>query len=163
APPRKPEEIRSLLGYSDGRANNNNTADVNKAIGVSSRLVANTLFFRPLERTIRKSLSLDYFHIDTDILALANQVNVGSSNYVPQSFTTTVSMGKYLGENFFIQSDLNLGLGGQTNTIGGSIGLEYDLKLFSLGTKFEILDFSQIPLGKNPFDLSVRLNKNWSF
>jgi hypothetical protein len=159
SPDRKPDEIKALLGLGDSRTASSQSSQ-SKAVA-SSRLMAQNIVLRPLERSIRRTLGIDLFHIDTDLLSLAS----GSTNQSTSSVNTTVSFGKYLGENLFLQSDINFGLG-KTNVFGGTIGLEYDLKYFNFGGKLQLNDLQQLyQTGtlQKPVDLSIRLNKSWNF
>jgi hypothetical protein len=154
SPGRTPDEIRTLMGWMDPREK---TGGQSASTSTGTRAVANTILFRPLERSLRRALGLDYVRIDTDLLALAQNSRLGASN-----LTTTLSFGKYLTESLFLQSDFNFALG-SSNTLGGALNLEYDLGAFNLGTRFEIRDFNRMRLGRDIWDLSIRLDKNWSF
>ncbi len=159
SPDRKLSEIKALLGLGDSKTGNSQGSQ-NKAVA-SSRLLAQNVLLRPIERSIRRTLGIDLFHIDTDLLSLAN----GTTNLPGSSVNTTVSFGKYLGENLFLQSDINFGLG-KTNVLGGAIGLEYDLKYFNFGGKVQLNDFQQLDKAtgnKAPVDVSIKLNKSWNF
>ncbi|MBN8218629.1 MAG: translocation/assembly module TamB domain-containing protein [Spirochaetes bacterium] len=154
SPGRTPDEIKTLMGWLDPREK---TAGASVSTATGSRAVANTILFRPLERSLRRALGLDYVRIDTDLLAMAQNARGGGSN-----LTTTLSFGKYLTESLFLQSDFNFAMG-SSNSLGGALNLEYDLGAFNLGTRFEIRDFNRMRLGPNLMDLSIRLDKNWSF
>jgi hypothetical protein len=134
-------EIRELLGWGqdavDGRK-----GDTERILSAGTRILGNQVLLRPLERQVRRRLRLDLFHIDTDILSLVNSQTGNPLGFSGGGVSTSLSWGKYLGQRVFLQSDVNFdNIGTSTNTVGGSIGLEYDLQLFNLETRLIMDNF----------------------
>jgi len=156
SPPRSQESIKELLGFSQNIERPKERTDSEQAISASSRILANTMLIRPFERRIQRRLNLDLFRIDTDLMSIVNSQFNNPLGYAYEGFNTTFSFGKYFGNFIFFQSDLNLGnMGTDTNTVGGTIGLDYDFGLFNLETKFIMDDFSS-PNNSGEFTFGIR-------
>jgi hypothetical protein len=148
-------EIYSLLGHSMYAINGNEGGDTAQRVLLSSttdmisQLVANTelgqiIGLRQFERTIRMWLKLDMFSVRTKVLQNAivtnafGQTAVDKNNRVGNYFdNTSVYLGKYIGQDMFIQLQGTLRYDENRLNTGGlkfepDIGIEFTTPLFNV-------------------------------
>jgi len=152
-------EIYALLGHSMYAMGGNESGDTAKRVLLSSttdiisQFFANSEFgqitgIRQFERMVRNLLPLDMFSVRTKILQNAavsyafGQTSVDRSNRVGNYFdNTTVYLGKYIGQDMFIQTMLTMRYDENTLSMGGlkfepDFGVEFTTPLFNIRWDF---------------------------
>jgi hypothetical protein len=166
-------EIYSLLGHSMYLAGGNDSGDeaarflISSTTDVLSKVFANSELgqiagLRRFERMLRSWLFLDMFSVRTKILQNALAFNVGQTqvdnnirvgNYFDN---TTVYLGKYIGQDMFIQSMFKLRYDDTYLSMGGlriepDIGIELNTPLFNIRWDF-------LPESYNPENWGIKDN-----
>jgi len=151
-------EIYALLGHSMNRGGDDNSDSTAQRVFLSSttdvlsQIFANSEIgqitgIRQFERMIRNLLNLDMFSVRTKILQNAatsalGQSSVDRSNRLGNYFdNTTVFVGKYIGQDMFIQGMLSVRYDENVLTMGGlkfepDIGIEFTTPLFNIRWDF---------------------------
>jgi len=169
-PPLSQLDILSLLGQSQPGSMSEGF-DTNVLINYTADAITQFTVMRALQREVRNFLKLDLFSVRTRILqnvviqAVGLQAGrfpeTGTGNYFDN---TTVFLGKYLGNNIFVESMFTLKYDPAQQEWGGlkfepEIGLEMKNPLFDVRLNMLLLH------PKNWFisDFRISLNKRWSF
>jgi len=151
-------EIYALLGHSmntGGNDNSDNTAQrvlVSSTTDILSQIFANSELgqitgIRQFERMLRNFFNLDMFSVRTKILQNAassalGQSSVDRNNRLGNYFdNTTVFVGKYIGQDMFVQGMLSVRYDENVLTMGGlkfepDIGIEFTTPLFNIRWDF---------------------------
>jgi hypothetical protein len=135
------------------------------AVMLTSDIVSQFGIFTPLERSVRRMLNLDLFSIRTQFLQnfLVGKLmgEQSSLSYNPLD-NTTLSLGKYLGTDFFIQARVRFEAGDE---VGNAYNIQTEGELsLEWTTPFFLLEWSFIP--KHPEDLFLTDNSiglSWKF
>jgi hypothetical protein len=166
-------EIFALLGQNlTGSQIDADTGSIQSAfLSSTADLFAQFLLVRQLERQIRNFMRLDMFSVRTNILqnAILNAQGIaqnpvdrrGAGNYFDN---TTVFMGKYFGQDLFVQSMLSMRYDANQASMGGlrfepDIGIELQSPLFNIRWDF-------VPAHPENWwvnDNSITLNWSWTF
>jgi hypothetical protein len=147
------------------------TADIVSQIAANSDTLSQFIFFRQLERRFRNFLRLDMLNVRTRILQnaiISGTVGYGegSSNRSTQVGNyfdnTTVFIGKYIGQDVFIQGSLTMKYDENDNTLGGlrfepDIGIEWQSPYVNIRWDF----FPSSPQNWWVTDNSITLS--WTF
>jgi len=153
-------EIYSLLGHSmytaggiEGGSDNAGRVLLGSTTDVLSQVFANSelgqiVGIRQFERKIRNWLNLDMFSVRTKFIQNAvvssafGQTTVDRTSRVGNYFdNTTVYLGKYIGQDLFIQSMFRVRYDENSLTMGGlriepDIGIEFNTPLFNIRWDF---------------------------
>jgi len=151
-------EIYSLLGHSMYAMSGNENPDTATRVLLSSTTDVISQFFasselgqitsiRQFERAVRNWLNLDMFSVRTKILQNMVVSNVGQApvdrnNRVGNYFdNTTVYLGKYIGQDMFIQGMVSMRYDENSVSMGGikfepDIGIEFNTPLFNIRWNF---------------------------
>jgi hypothetical protein len=169
-PPRSDDLILAMIGAPIvSRAE---SQGIGLAALVYTDILSQTWILRPFEQKVRQVLNLDMFSIRTQVLQnlLAQKLFGVTANPLDN---TSVSLGKYLGNDLFLEMLVRLQqpqLPGGVSIPGGgltgtSAGLQPDLELtLEWTTPFFLLDWSFLP--KHPESLFLTDNSlsfNWRF
>jgi hypothetical protein len=150
-------------------ANRAESQGLGVAAFVYSDILAQNLILRPFEEKVRQLLDLDMFSIHTQILQNLVAQKLFSYTVNPLD-NTSVSLGKYIGNDLFLEMLVSLQqqqiVTGTNNTlvIGGT-GLQPDLELsLEWATPFFLMEWSFLP--QHPEDLFLSDNSlafSWRF
>jgi translocation and assembly module TamB len=133
---------------------------------VYSDFVTQSLILRPFEQKVRQILNLDMFSLHTQIIQNLVAQKVLNSSVNPLD-NTSLSLGKYLGNDLFLE--MLVSLQQQDLTSGGladiGAGLEPDLELsLEWSTPFFLLEWSFLPKHpENMFLSDNSLSFSWRF
>ncbi|MDR1211295.1 MAG: translocation/assembly module TamB [Spirochaetaceae bacterium] len=172
-PPLSQMEIISLLGQNlTGTAGDENSG---REILISTTdLFVQSRVIRRFERGVRNFLNLDMFSIRTRLLqnavmritGLEEQPEDGRSQFGNYFDNTTISFGKYIGADMFLQTMLSVRYDPvKANSSTGGLKIEPDISIEWRGPLFNI-QWNLVPQHpENLFvdDLSFTLNWKWSF
>jgi hypothetical protein len=148
------------------------TEVVQRALSSTADLLAQFVVIRQLERQIRNFTRLDMFSVRTQLLqnAVFNFIGLqqnpvdriaGVGNYFDN---TTVFLGKYIGQDLFVQAMLPMRYDANKTTMGGlrfdlDVGVELQNPLFTIRWDF-------VPTHPENWyvnDNSITVSKSWSF
>jgi hypothetical protein len=165
-PYKTPEELQQIVGSTLALPSDNSSAPLlNSAVSVASDFGSGFLL-RPFEESVKKNFGLDLFTIRTELLGKALAHSAVSSSTPGYLDNTSVFFGKYLGDDLFLQGDLNFH---QDQIVGGvqTSGLNVDPEIqLAFNTPFFLLNWTLTPQHpQNLFvtDNSVTFSWNWSY
>jgi translocation and assembly module TamB len=169
-PPRAGTDILAMIGAP--LVNRVETQGIGMAALVYSDILSQNLILRPFEQKVRQVLNLDMFSVRTQLIQnLVAQKVLGTA--VNPLDNTSVSLGKYLGNDLFLEMLVRLqqpqvpvaviAPGG--GLIAASMALQPDLELnLEWATPFFLMEWSFLP--KHPESLFLSDNSlsfSWSF
>ncbi len=144
-PPRSDVDILSMIGGSIFEKVQKRGLGLS-AVVVTSELVSQFGILRPFESAVREFLGLDLFSIRTQILQnlILEKILGNPTNPLDN---TTVSLGKYLGNNLFLEMLIRFRRTGFNNSgVNYFTGLTSDLELnFEWTTPFFLMEWSFSP------------------
>ncbi len=154
-PPKSDVEILSMIGGSIFEKVQKRGLGVS-AVVLTSELVSQFGILRPFENAVRDFLGLDLFSIRTQILQnlILEKILGNPTNPLDN---TTLSLGKYLGNNLFLEMLIRFKTVGVPGETTGFTGLTSDLELsLEWTTPFFLMQWTFIP--KHPESLFLTDN-----